>query len=1778
MRRAFVAAFVFVSACSSPEAERPGPAAPPNFDALAGTPVGARSFDRALAETLAKRGSPIHVESRLGVPSFVWAGAQGDLSRAASAGDAARAHLERYAPLYGIDARDPVLVRVEDRGRGPVIADFRQRVAGVEVFRESLKVVMNRNREVVALSGYLTDAAKGLEKAGGPVFSLDAPSALAFAIRDLRGEEIDTARVNAVEANGEFERFELLSSGVPGSELVEPARARKVLYHAAQRLVPAWYVEVASAVDEVDSLHYAYVISAEDGALLFRKNLVESDSFTYRVWAHPTDYVPYDGPQGNDPTPNPSGLNDGYQAPFVASNLITLDNAPFSRGDDWLFSGATETNGNNVDAYADVWWPDGFTDGDLRAVLGTSGAFDYPMDFAQQPKATSAQQMAAITQLFWNVNWMHDWHYDAGFDEASGNAQLFNYGRGGIAGDPIRAEAQDFSGRNNANMSTPADGGRPRMQMYLFDGYPDPADPAKIVMISPSPATITDVGTDTFGPSVFDLQNEQVVRAIPNDACGALTNGAQIAGTIAFVDRGSCGFHVKALNAEAAGAVGVIIGNVSTSPDPTVAPFMTGSFELPRTLIGALSVNLATGDDFRTNLAAGTVTVDLYRRVPDRDGAIDNLVVAHEWGHYISNRLIGDASGLSSQLSRGLGEGWGDFHALLMSVRPEDAAVASNTNFNGVYALAGFVAPAFSSDPYYFGLRRYPYSTDFAKNPLTYQHIADANPLPGGAPLEDNGVENSEVHNAGEIWATMLWECYAALLRDTLGATPRLTFDEAQTRMRDYLVAAYKMTPNDPTLLEARDALLLAAYVGDSTDHGLFVQAFATRGAGMGAGDVPDRFTSTNDGVVESFSTGNALALEAIALEDSVSGPCGADGALDDGETGSLTVTVRNVGAGDLANVTVSVTTTNAGVTFPMGSAAMIPAIAPYSSGTVTLDVAASGLTDITTLGFDVTASATSANTAVLSATVLGNFDDIAAQSSTDTVEPALTPWTADGGWARAEISASSHEWRGPDIGAISDVTLTSPELLIAPSGTFSFSFSHAYQFETNFDGGVIEITSDGGATWTDIGAEAMTPATYSTEILFFGGGNPLEGRRSFTGTSARSTVTANLGSAYNGRIVQIRFRIGTDLGVGGSGWQIDDLAFTNLLEDPFPVRVAHDVTCHQPPTAYAGVDRGVDERMVVAFDGTGASASGLPLTYRWQQVSGPPQALVGEDTTTLFVTPDGVADPGELLTFSFTTFDGTYRSAPSAVNVFVANVNRAPSVDAGGDFGGEERSTIQLGATANDADGDALTFEWTQTAGSPVVTLSGASTANPSFTAPEVTSATDLTFQVSVTDGLAGAVTDTVVVTVSHTNLPPVANAGADLIADERTSIMLDAGASADPDAGAALTYAWTQTAGPTTVALSSSSSATPTFTVEVIDDSTFTFSVAVSDGSLASTDTVDVLVRQVNAAPVASAGPDQPSIAEASTVTLNGSGSSDPDADALSYAWTQTSGTPVALTGAATSMPEFVAPEVPNGSPATLVFSLVVNDGTFTSTADSVSVTVVHENKAPEAIAEAVTSAAERSTVTLDGSGSTDPDGDNLTWTWTQTSGPTATLSGSGSDRTFVAPDVAADDTVVFELVVSDGALSSAPSAVSIVVEHVNRAPIADAGEDASLDEKDTLVLMGSGSDPDGDVLTFAWVQTSGPAAALADADSATASLTAPAVGETTVLELQLVVTDAAGLSSAPASVSITVSPVSGGGGSGGGGGGCAVGGTGQRAPAGMFLAALAMMLVRRRRPTAR
>lgn len=384
-------------------------------------------------------------------------------------------------------------------------------------------------------------------------------------------------------------------------------------------------------------------------------------------------------------------------------------------------------------------------------------------------------------------------------------------------------------------MATPADGQRPRMRMYRF---PNLANHLEIQ----APAGIAGkkrIGVSQSGFQVFDVTAEVVMATFSdNTAACQLTNATAVAGKLAmfnFQDNGACSSVTRFSRLQAAGAAGVIMVYLHTDPD-RIANITGFNAALTTSTVTVLSWNNA--QPIKDQLAAGNAVTARAFRLSDRDGALDNQIVAHEWGHYISNRLIGNAAGLVTNHSRGMGEGWGDFVAMMLTVREDDTAVPSNATFNGAYALATYATSGvpFDGSPnhgYYFGIRRYPYSTDMTKNPLTFKHIQDGVALPVGPPLAfgADGAANSEVHNTGEVWTTMLWECYASILQDTLGPTPRLTFDEAQTRMKRYLTQGMMLTPLSPTFTEARDGVLAAANATDVADYVACQRGFAKRGA-----------------------------------------------------------------------------------------------------------------------------------------------------------------------------------------------------------------------------------------------------------------------------------------------------------------------------------------------------------------------------------------------------------------------------------------------------------------------------------------------------------------------------------------------------------------------------------------------------------------------------------------------------------------------------------------------------------------------------------------------------------------------------------------------------------------------------------------------------------------------------------------------------------------------------------------------------------------------------------
>ncbi|MEZ4310925.1 MAG: M36 family metallopeptidase, partial [Polyangiaceae bacterium] len=1242
----------------------------------------AKSVDLSSHSAKPPRGRIASVDAQRGTPTFFWAergvALPADLA-GASPERIASHHLAGHASLWGLTSASlgtarPVLVH--DTGRGGIIVVYRQKLAGIDLLHSDMKVLTTRSGELVAISGSLHPAAvKGAEKKL-PAFKLKGLNAVARTLEDVYGQKVAATDIaDTKQKKAGYGLFDLKSPLSAGSEKVyftRPARAKKVYFPMPGTLVPAYYVEVQLGTlgsNEADV--FGYVIAADDGRVLMRHDLTAHDAFQYRVWADPAaNGLPADGPL-MDFNPHPTGMPDLSVPGFADPVLVSMEgfNSPMGgAADPWLPAGATESKGNNVDAYTDhtdcvatnntpctqavTQALDGFTEGvDLRATTTMPGVFDRTYDVTLHPLDSEDQSMAAVTQLFYTNNWLHDYWYDSGFNEAAGNAQDDNFGRGGEEGDHLRAEAQDKAigpppSRNNANMSTPADGESPRMQMFLWSGQND----INLDIGAPINAAYAS-GSASFGPQNFEVTAELVLAddgtPVVTNACEPIQN--DVTGKIVLVDRGTCAFSLKAANVENAGGVATLVANNA----PNAAPPLMGGTD-PGLTIPTLSTTLENGNALKAALANGPITVHMKRVTGvEHDGTIDNSVVAHEWGHYLHHRLVD--CGLTQ--CRGESEGWGDFVAIHQSI------VAGDNVATGTYSAAQYANVA-GFDEGYYGLRRLPYTRDVMKNPFTFKHISDEETLPD-IPMGFGGVANSEVHNAGEIWTQMLFDAYTGLIME--GGH---TFDESKRRMADYLVAGMIMAPVEPTFTEQRDGILAAASAMDMADMLILAENFAGRGAGSCA-ESPAKNATGNVGVVESYELKGNHTVLSIALDDSVTS-CDSDGVLDGAETGKVTIEVANNGPIALTDTVVKIATSHPGVTFPAGDSFTFASIGPFQTMTATVEISLDdGFGDVERL--DLTATAENSGSCIASAALADdprvNADDLVAVSTIDTVDSDKSTWSIKGTsseniWGRERDQNNNYKWRGVDFSSNTDTWLESPDIQVSAGGGFTFSFQHRFKFETGpavangpdvyWDGSVIEITEDGGQTWEDV--SAYTNPGYNGAISDLAG-NPLALRQGYVdqslGYPAMTAVALPFGSAFAGKTVRLRFRIGTDEASGDAGWEIDNMGVVFADNTPFSAVFPDDGDCNGVPMADAGPDQSVTSGELVQLD---ASASTDPegdlLTFSWKQNGGDAANLFsGMTATPAFLAPD-VAAPS-ILTFEVMVSDGK-GSSTDTVDVVV--------------------------------------------------------------------------------------------------------------------------------------------------------------------------------------------------------------------------------------------------------------------------------------------------------------------------------------------------------------------------------------------------------------------------------------------------------------------------------------------------------------------------------------------
>ncbi|MFD0932025.1 T9SS-dependent M36 family metallopeptidase [Psychroflexus salinarum] len=596
----------------------------------------------------------------------------------------------------------------------------------------------------------------------------------------------------------------------------------KLVYHKSENglLYLAWDL----SIHLIDGSHWwSLRVDALNGRILEKQDWIVNCNFDHSSIINRKLRVPFVAKQSEQ------GFSESIDSPVynvfpypiespshgprsLISNPADTEFSPFGWHDVDGAEGAeyTITRGNNVNAYEDRgnnnapgYSPDG----------GAELNFDFPLDFNQPAQL---YEDAAITNLFYWNNVVHDMWAHYGFDEASGNFQQTNYTGEGNGNDYVRAEAQDGAGINNANFGTPPDGARPRMQMFLWSAPGPPIEPLTIE----APEALAG-GYDgipaAFGPALTaEPISSEIAIAVDsnpdpdeNDICEDLINSDELGQKIVIMRRGSCTFVSKIEKAQAAGAVAVImVNNVLGNP------IAMGGEDTGIT-IPSIMISLTDGEALIEAIENG----DLVRGVLANngpyqiDGDFDNGIIAHEYGHGVSNRLTGGASAASCLTNEEqMGEGWSDWLGLMMTISQEDLA----TQGRGIGTFA-------TSQPIEgVGIRPFRYTTDRNLNPATYGLT--------------NNPSLSRPHGIGFVWATMLWDLNWALI-ERYGFDSDLYNGNGGNNINMQLVIdGMKLQSCSPGFIDGRDAILEADMLAnDGANQCLIWEVFASRGLGWGA-------------------------------------------------------------------------------------------------------------------------------------------------------------------------------------------------------------------------------------------------------------------------------------------------------------------------------------------------------------------------------------------------------------------------------------------------------------------------------------------------------------------------------------------------------------------------------------------------------------------------------------------------------------------------------------------------------------------------------------------------------------------------------------------------------------------------------------------------------------------------------------------------------------------------------------------------------------------------------
>ncbi|MEP6647341.1 MAG: M36 family metallopeptidase [Saprospiraceae bacterium] len=895
----------------------------------------------------------------------------------------------------------------------------------------------------------------------------------------------------------------------------------------------AWKIQIQP---KSTGLLYESYVDALNGKVISNDKLTSQCSFDINYLAHEDACIENLTPANTalDPVNSvtasyrvlPLSIESPNHGNFqLISGAEDINASPFGWHDNNGVAGPefTITQGNNVHAFLDRDWtytPDSEVDG------GPGLIFDFPFNVDGEPVDN---ENVAVTSLFFRNNFMHDFAFSYGMNEAAGNFQSKNYSGAGAGGDFVNALSQfgdanpalcgtqtngGTACQNNADFSTPDDGFSGQMRMFTWSQ--DNTSKFLDILTPVELAGKIQTGIAQFGTDITStpVTGEVVVIADgsfdPSYGCVPLTSQTVLTGKIAIIDRGLCDFSEKVYNAQQAGAIGAIICNFDETVITMAAAQDAALVTIPSVFISkgeCTRIRVAAAHGLTASLVAPNTTGPVLR-----DGSIDNSVMSHEYGHGISTRLtggpsqsdcLGGNSTHASEEASGMGEGWSDFFALVTTTNAGDTGAKKR----------GIATYSIKENIDGTGLRTYPYSTDMSIDPHTYNDI----------------ITEVLPHGVGSVWAAMLWDMYWDFV-DVYGWDADVLHGTGGNNKAIQLVMdGLKLQPCHPGFIDSRDAILLA----DMMDNGgvnqcLIWKAFARRGLGINAdgGDADSRA----DGK-EGFDLPTSC-LDEIRFRKTMTPEIVA------GQPITVTLTLINYKDFNLTNVFVE-DQIPSGCTYIAGSANIEP-----STGN-------SLVWSIPTLGPD--------QQVVITYELQSDPDKNSIRLYYDDIEgDPLERWdisfdptgTTSNLWQQEDLIVHSgvSAWNVGDPETKSQHFLQNLDPYHITGNYPVYRFYHYFDTEAGADGGFMEISTDGGDKWIPLNDRVFRNG-YSGKLQY--GTFAIPELLAFSGKSnsdfKMKPVYIDL-SDYKEQQVKVRFRFGTDDNISGDGWYVDDVEIMDAV------------------------------------------------------------------------------------------------------------------------------------------------------------------------------------------------------------------------------------------------------------------------------------------------------------------------------------------------------------------------------------------------------------------------------------------------------------------------------------------------------------------------------------------------------------------------------------------------------------------------------------------------------